>query len=201
MKYLVTLLLTLVIYAASGQNRTPKEIGIGFVISSNPYQFENASHSDDLYTNPGLTKKRIHENVFPFFYKPDYGLYHFICLKKTTAYYEVLVNDTEIAYIPNNMNFYFKTWDAVLLQAAVERLTKNNLIRKELGDKSEVVQNNCDFDRLTVEDIVEKNGEHWLFVSFSPKCEYYPNKNTQLKYGWVKWKNQGKLLVNILLLC
>lgn len=146
MKHLITLLLTLFILTTSGQNKNPKKMGVGFVISSNPYQFEDLSHSDELYNDPALTKKRTHENVFPFFYKPDYGLYHFICLKKTAVYYEILVNDSEIAYIPNNMNFYFKTWDAILLKAVVERLTTNNFIRNELRDNSEIVQNNCDFD-------------------------------------------------------
>lgn len=201
MKNWTTIILTLIVLNSFGQNRKPKELGIGFAIASNPYEFEDLSTPENLYRNKELTDKWNSDEVYPFFLKPDYGLYHFICLERTNNYYRILVNDREVGYIPNDSNYYFKTWDAILLQSTVERLTKDNPIRKECNYQSETITNNCDFDRLTVEDVIQKDGEFWLQIYFSPECEDYPDKNSKVEYGWIKWRTIDKLLVGILLLC
>lgn len=201
MKTITTILLTLLVLNSFGQNQTPKELGIGFAIASAPYEFEDLSTPKNLYSNKELTEKWSSDKVYPFFLKPDYGLYHFICLEKTNDYYKVLVNDNEIGFIPNDSNYYFKTWDAILMQSTVERLTKDNPIRKAWNNESETISNDCEFDRLTVKDVILKDGEYWLQIYFSPECEDYPDKNSKVKYGWIKWRTNDKLLVNILLLC
>jgi len=201
MKNWITILLAFIVVSSFGQNKQPKELGIGFTIATNPYQFEDLSIPDNIFKDKELTQKWDADKVFPFFFKPDYGLYHFICLENTTDYYKILVNDSEIAYLPNDTNYYFKTWDAMILQSKVERLTKDNPIRQECDDKSGIIENNCKYDRLTVQDVIQKNGEYWLEIHFSPECEDYPNKNSKVKYGWIKWRMNNKLLVEILLLC
>jgi hypothetical protein len=201
MKNITTILLTLLVLNSFGQNQTPKELGIGFAIASDPYEFEDLSTPKNLYSNKELTEKWSSDKVYPFFLKPDYGLYHFICLEKTNDYYKVLVNDNEIGFIPNDSNYYFKTWDTILMQSTVERLTKDNPIRKEWNNESETISNDCEFDRLTVQDVILRDGEYWLQIYFSTECEDYPDKNSKVKYGWIKWRTNDKLLVNILLLC
>lgn len=201
MKNWIPILLTLIALSSFGQNKQPKELGIGFSIATNPYQFEDLSIPDNIFKDKELTQKWDSDKVFPFFFKPDYGLYHFVCLEKTIDYYKILVNDNEIAYLPNDTNYYFKTWEAMILQSKVERLTKDNPIRQECDDKSGIVEYNCEYDRLTVQDVVQKNGEYWLEIHFSPECEEYPSKNSKVKYGWIKWRTNNKLLVEILLLC
>ncbi|MFY0598136.1 MAG: hypothetical protein JXR03_00595 [Cyclobacteriaceae bacterium] len=201
MKNWIIILLTLIVLNSFGQNRDPKELGIGFAIPTNPYEFEDMSTPQNLYKNKEMTDKWNSNNVYPFFLKPDYGLYHFICLEKTNDYYKILVNDNEVGYIPNDSSYYFKTWDAILLQSTIARLTKNNLIRNEWNDDSGTIINNCEFDRLTVEDVIQKDGEFWLQIYFSPECEDYPDNNSKVEYGWIKWRTENKLLVNILLLC
>ena len=184
-----------------GQTHNPKELGIGFAIVTNPYQFEDLTHPTNIFTDQELKTKRTNGNVFPFFYKPDYGLYHFICLKKTKDYYEILVNDNEIAYIPNDSNFYFQTWDVILLESSVERISKNEPIRKEHTTESESIHYDCEFDRLSVTDVIEINGEYWLAIEFAPKCDDYPTKETKMNYGWIKWRTDKELLIRIMLLC
>jgi hypothetical protein len=201
LKDCIIILLTLITLNSFGQNKQPIELGIGFAIATNPYKFENLSTPKNLFIDKELSKKWNSKDVFPFFFKPDYGLYHFICLEKTDNYYKILVNDTEVAFVPNDKNYYFKTWDAVILQSTVERLTKDNPIRKEWNDQSEIIENRCKFDRLTVQDIIQKDGEYWLQIYFSPECTDYPDKNSKVEYGWIKWRKNNKLLVNILLLC
>jgi hypothetical protein len=202
MKIWIILFFSLSISVAYGQNKQPKKLGIGFVIAENPYLYENMSHPNNIFTNSELTDKIQTDEIFPFFYKPDYGLYHFICLEKNKRYFKILINDSEIGFIPNNGKYIFKTWETILMSASVERINKQNLIRKNLnGTDENIIMNNCEYETLKVLDVIEKNGEYWLEISFAENCEPYPTKNTEQKTGWIKWRNSENLLVRIQLLC
>ena len=57
-------------------------------------------------------------------------------------------------------------------------------------------------DRLSVIDVIEINGEHWIKVIFSKSGKDTIDRATQdTDEGWIKWKADDKLLVKILLLC
>ena len=105
------------------------------------------------------------------------------------------------AYVANDVNFYFKTWDMILIDASVQRLSTGNPIREEWTSGSRTITYDCKFEHLQVEEVIEKGGEYWLPVSSSRTCEYVMEQNTQRKYGWIKWRTKDRLLVDILLLC
>ncbi len=202
MKIWIILFLSLFISGVYGQNRQPKELGIGFAIANNPYLYEDMSHPKDIFSNSGLTTKIGTDKVFPFFYKPDYGLYHFICLEKNEKYYKILINDTEIGFIPNNQNYIFKSWETILMNASVERIKKQNLIRSNPTElDNQIITNDCQYETLKVTDVIERKGEFWIAISFSTDCEPYPKKDSKQKNGWIKWRDLNKLLVRIQLLC
>ena len=202
LKTWITILLTSIALSTLGQNSILKELGVGFVIPINPYEFEDLSTPVNLFKDKALTEKRDSNNVFPFFFKPDYGLYHFICLDKGKDYFKILANDTEVAYVPNDGTYFFKTWKAILLESTVERVTDDNPILEEIGDQDKTIDNSCEFDRLTVKDVHQKDGQYWLQIYFSSNCEGYPDESgPNIKHGWIKWRVKNNLLVNILLLC
>lgn len=201
MKVSITIVLTFCLLNVFSQNSQPKSLGVGFVITADPYKYENHIIPKDIFKDHNLTQKWCSEKVFPFYFKPEYGLFHFICLERKLQYYKILINDHEVAYLPNNENYYFKTWDAILFNTTVERLSKFNPIRNKKNDHAEVIINSCENERLKVEDVQYQNGSYWLLISFSPECIDYPDKNNMVNYGWIKWREDGKLLVNILLLC
>ena len=193
-----------IIYITSsvfGQHQQPKDLGIGFAIASNPYELNKAALSKQLFKDKALTQKWSSESIAPFFFKPDYGLCHFICLEKTTTYYKILANGNEVAYLANDTTYYFKTWETVLLQSTIQRQSKDNPIQKECVVNGEIITNDCEFDQMTVNDVTQKNNEHWLYVSFSSDCENQSQENSTFQYGWIKWRIGNKLLINILLLC
>ena len=202
MKIWLILILSLSFSSISGQNRQPKELGIGLAIAKNPYSYGNNSYPKDIYTNSKLTEKIHTKKIFPFFYKPDYGLYHFICLEKNNKYYKILINDTEIGFIPNNKKYFFKTWETLLMTASVARIDrKNNPIRKKPNNTEEIITNNCEYETLNVIDIVEQNGEFWIQITYATNCDPYSDDNAKHKTGWIKWRNMKNLLVTFQLLC
>ena len=202
MKIWIILILSLSISVIYGQNKQPKKLGIGFAVAENPYLYENMSHPKDIFSNSELISKIETTKIFPFFYKPDYGLYHFICLEKNSKYFKILINDSEIGFIPNNGKYIFKTWETILMSASVERIDKQNLIRNSpKGTDENTITNNCKYETLKVIDVIERNGEFWLEITFATNCEPYPKENAEQKTGWIKWKNSEKLLIRIQLLC
>lgn len=201
MKSLIIQILIFITFTSLGQNKHPKEIGIGFTIATNPYEFENLSAPKNLFKNKELDIHLNSNEIFPYFYKPDYGLYHFICLEKTNDYYKILINDNEIGYLPNDSNFYFKSWDIILLNTTVERITKDNPIRENHNETSKEIEYNCNFERLNVDDIIQINNQYWLQVSFANDCVDYIEESSEVRYGWIKWRIDNKLLIDIMMLC
>ncbi len=192
----ITIVFALTALSSMANALATKELGIGFVVATDPYQYEDGSHYENVFSDSEL-KNRWTGNISPFFYKPDYALYHFICLEKTVRYYKILINDMSTAYVPNDAHFYFKTWDMILINASVKRLTDDNPIRDELNS-SRTIEYKCASGQLQVKDVIEKNGEYWLQISFSPICD---DQEIQRTYGWIRWRTKNKLLVDILLLC
>lgn len=201
MKYWIVISLLLLSISTTAQNKQPYQLGIGFAIATDPYSIGFDSIPGNIYEDSLLTQQWTNAEVYPFFFKPDYGLYHFICLEKTDSYYKVLVNDNESAFIPNDSNFCFKTWDLILLGSRVQRLNKQLPIRTQPSETSGIVENACESDLFGVDDVLQKNGEYWLSVYFSVDCQDYPDKNSKVMHGWIRWRDGNKLLVNIMLLC
>jgi hypothetical protein len=188
-----------------GQTKQPKQLGIGFAVANNGFQYEDVnSNYSSFYKNKELTTKITTADsieIYPFFYKPDYGLYHFICLEYNDNYIKVLINDSNIAYISNDSNFTFQTWGKMLGSASLERITNNNPIRSDIGDENDVVTYTCKFERFKAKKFVKKGNEYWVYVAFDTDCKDYPTSKTNWKFGWIKWRINNQLLVDISLLC
>ena len=78
---------------------------------------------------------------------------------------------------------------------------KVKVIDVQLTTDENTITNNCEYETLKVTDIIERNGEFWLEITFAENCETYTTENTKLKTGWIKWRNSEILLVRIQLLC
>ena len=206
------------------KNNETNEVGIGFVARKNP-EF-TSTNNDHIFSDSKLTEKWNSGEVFPFLEQPKSGIYHFICLEKTDNYYKILLNKTDIAYVPTSEiseiykeeyingkkvdnrpdgSYYFTTWDLVLSDAEVSRLTKDNPILKDLNDQSQIIENNCGYDFLFVNEVYQaKNGSYWLKISFSEceepqkdKDEEPSEESTKMVEGWIKWRIENKLLIAI----
>ncbi len=201
MKIWIICIMGIISLSLQGQVNQTTGLGIGFLIPENPYKFDDNNPPQNIFSDKACSIKSDSKNIFPFFRKPDYGLYHFICLEKTERYYKVLINDSEIGFIPNNTDFYFKTWSTLLMKSSVQRISKEIPIRSNYTAQGKTFDYPCQRDLFTVEDIIEVNGEYWMYVSYAENCVAYPDQVTKLNYGWLKWRDQKKLFVTILLLC
>ena len=205
----LTTILILVTFVAYGQDGVPTKLGLGIVAIDDTY---DESKIVTVYKDKDL-KAKIEDfklygqlkKVWPYYFKPDYGLCYFVCLEKTKTYFKILINDKEEGYIINNSDKFFKSWESLLINATVERLDiKVNPLKKKPSDNAETINLDHEFkvDRLVVSEVIEVNGEHWIKVNYSKSGKDPFDKGTaDSGEGWVKWKAGDKLLVNILLLC
>ena len=197
------------------KNDEPNEVGIGFVSKKN-IEF-TIMNNDHIFSDPQLTEKWNSGEVLPLLDQYKSNIYHFICLEETENYYKILVNSTDIAYVPTakinvvykqdegngktvdvpmDGSYYFATWADILSNSQVSRLTKDNPIVKDLNDKNHIIEYNCKYDFFFVNDMYRsKNGVYWLKISFSPTCEEYEGEGTKMVQGWIKWRTDNKLLI------
>jgi hypothetical protein len=92
------------------------DLGKGLIIS--PSKF-------DIYSDSLLTKKLITVDMYaqadekmpvcPKFFKPDYGIMHFICLAETEKSYKVLANTSEVMFLPRAKGYEFAPWKTIFL--------------------------------------------------------------------------------------
>jgi len=205
---LLTTILFLTTLVSFGQGRNPIKLGLGIVAIDDTYDVKKIV---TVYKDKGL-KTKIEDfklygqlkNVWPYYFKPDYGLCYFVCLEKNKDYFKILVNDNEEGFLANDRDKYFKTWDSILINAGIERIDlKTNPLKLKPADNAEAINLGYEIkvDRLEVDDVIEINGEHWIKVSYSISGKVPCDKGTSdCGRGWIKWKTGDKLLINILLL-
>lgn len=204
----LTTILILVTFVSYGQDGVPTKLGLGIVAINDTY---DESKVVTVYKDRDLKTKtedfKLYgqlKSVWPYYFKPDYGLCYFVCLEKTKDYFRILINDKDEGFLKNDNDKFFKTWESLLVNSTVERLDiKTNPIKTKPADSNPTIKLDYEVknDRLQVIDVIEINGEHWINVKFSKTGDYPFDKQSDIGTGWVKWKSGEKLLVNILLLC
>jgi hypothetical protein len=205
----LTTILILVTLTSYGQEKNPIKLGLGIVAIDDTY---DVSKTVTVYKDQNLKTKienfKLYgqlKRVWPYYFKPDYGLCYFVCLEKTKTYFRILINDKEEGYLTNDSDKFFKSWESLLINATVERLDiKANPLKQKPTDNAETINLEYEFkvDRLVVSDVIEINGQYWIKVNYSKSGkDPFDKGTTDSGEGWVKWKAGDKLLVNILLLC
>ena len=207
MRTLTTILffLTLTCY---GQEGNPIKLGLGIVAIDDTYDEKKiVTVYKDRSFKIKIEDFKLYgdlEAVWPYCFKPDYGLCYFVCLEKTKDYFKILINDREEGFLKNDKDKYFKTWESLLINATVERLDlKANPLKSKPSDNADTItlRTQILLDRLQVIDVIEIKGVHWINVRYSKSGKDLIEATADSGEGWIKWKAGDKLLIKILLLC
>ena len=93
------------------------DLGVGIAMWNYDCDKNIIIFSDSLFKNEvynfNVCNSAINE-VCPFFYKPDYGIYHFVVTRLSCEWYEILYNNDKKGYIQANLLFKFVYWDTLL---------------------------------------------------------------------------------------
>ncbi|MES2780857.1 MAG: hypothetical protein V4651_13270 [Bacteroidota bacterium] len=200
-----------------GYDNQVSSLGIGLVIAPTVFEVFN----DSLLKNKLVDYNMYSEDESDIgfcskFYKPDYGIMHFVCVGKTTNAYKILINYSEIKYLPNTQKYAFETWDQYIMGSfGIKRLTDDS------GDHSKILPlRTTPFDNATTVTIPEGyelfcpisvKGD-WVHVQYD--CFYNDENNTHVDEpcsnyidkckhpltGWLKWREGNKILIGIFLM-
>ncbi|HYG39528.1 MAG TPA: hypothetical protein VD908_12950 [Cytophagales bacterium] len=191
-------------------------LGIGLIISPSRFEIYNDSLLNDKIASWDMYKDEGKINLCSKLFKPDYGIMHFVCIAKSEKAYKVLVNFSEIKYLPKTKNYDFKTWDEYISQSfGIRRLINNK------GDFSKNyslrIKPNDNADTLVIPKghelfcPMEIKGD-WIKVRYDcfyndennsyegEPCHNYIDKCKNPLTGWLRWRQENQLLIDIFLM-
>jgi hypothetical protein len=132
----------------------------------------------------------------PFSFHPDYFVLALKCLRKDAERFEVVVNETTrlTKFIRrHDNNFKFQTWqEHILALFAVGFDPSNNPLRR--GPRDHFRPMRLRFDNVTFHPL--QIHDNWLKVSWNVSDESN-SKDRKVRYGWVKWKQNRQLLIEL----
>lgn len=161
-----------------------ESLGIGLVKAESDIitiKSQNLNKSLNEYT---YTPKYI----VPVFFKPDYNIFYIVCLDNQKEYYKVLSANGE-EYLVSKAQTKFISWEEFLKNTTgISNLDwSENLLRKEPFEKSKIItlkDTDATFNVIRVK-------KDWI--------EIQSDNNTNQK-GWIQWKKENRLLIEIYLL-
>ena len=161
-----------------------ESLGIGLVKAESDIitiKSQNLNKSLNEYT---YTPKYI----VPVFFKPDYNIFYIVCLDNQKEYYKVLSANGE-EYLVSKAQTKFIFWEEFLKSTTgISNLDwSENPLRKEPFNESKIItlkDTDATFNVIRVK-------KDWI--------EIQSDNNTNQK-GWIQWKKENRLLIEIYLL-
>ena len=154
--------------------------------------YEFSFYDEDA--NNQLDPKKV--GFEPFSFHADYFVLALRCLRKDARRFEVVVNETTrlTKFIRrHDNNFSFQTWqEHILALFAVGFDPSNNPLRRGPGNHIRTIR--LPFNDVTFHP-VQIRGD-WLKVKWNVS-EESASKVRKVGYGWVKWKQNSQLLVEL----
>ncbi|MEA5406066.1 hypothetical protein VB776_24215 [Arcicella sp. DC2W] len=191
-------------------------LGIGLIIAPSKFEIYNDSLLSDKIASWDMYEDESKMNLCSKFFKPDYGIMHFVCIAKSEKAYKVLVNFSDIKYLPKTKNYEFKTWDEYISQSfGIRRLTNDNgdiskkiTLRIKPVDNSDTLASPLGLELFCP---MEIKGD-WIKVRYDcfyndennsyegEPCHNYIDKCKNPLTGWLRWRQENHLLIDIFLM-
>ena len=125
-------------------------------------------------------------------FDPEYDLFILKYIGKKNGFYEVMINEqVRLIDIEESKGLItLKTTEEYILEA-YPKLNENTPIREQANNSSKVISNYLDFTYLPV----EIKGD-WLKVKDDKECFIDKPSKTDI-IGWVRWRKNGEIIINI----
>jgi hypothetical protein len=149
------------------------------------------------------------ETNCPFYFSPEYGIMHYVCLGHYGRSFKIIVDSSEVKYVPDTKDYQFKNWNDYILESfGISRKTEPIIqpVRK---------MPNVDSPNITIPDGLEMfcpmevQGD-WIKVVYDcfyqsdehtgEPCHDFINECKTPITGWIKWKERQKILIEIALM-
>ena len=118
---------------------------------------------------------------------PDYGIIFFDGYQRKGNLYKIYCNDTWCYILAENYTKYI-SWDDFIVNYAFLSTHSSNPVRVKPKINAESI--NLDYDNVYF--LAKQVENEWLFVDI-----YYLEQTTPFMQGWLKWRCQDMLLIDI----
>jgi hypothetical protein len=147
-----------------------------------------AGSSYDIIEESG--KYSQHVKVESYF--PEYGLFILRVVKQAEDKFEVDFNDTKAVIVDKGQNLLeYKTVEEYVMDG-YPYPTKSNPLRIESNESSEIVDNFENHTYLSLEIVGD-----WLKVKDDKDCYSGEEPSPEDIIGWVRWRKDGKVILEI----
>jgi hypothetical protein len=191
-------------------------LGIGLVLAPSQFKLYNDSTLSSIFASYDLDKGESKINVCPKFFSPDYGIAHFVCVSKGEGFYKILINYNETKYMPKTKVYVFKSWKNYIIESLGVRRSNSQESNYQISYQPLRKYPSQNTDTISIPKGLEMfcpmdvEGD-WLKVNYDcfyneednkhegESCHDYITKCKNPISGWIRWRNQNKLLVDIML--
>lgn len=199
-----------------GQNCTYENsistLGVGLVIAPTTFEIFDDSLLTKNFSTINMYEDENKINFCSFFYKPDYGIMHFVCIGENAKSYKILTGPFEHKFLPKRKEYEFKTWEKYILESFGVRRKIESEPKQQLKEQS--TEDSKDLKTPEGFELfcpMEIKGD-WIKVKYDcfynakdsqyegQPCNNYIDKCDNPLTGWIKWRNQNKLLIDIFLM-
>lgn len=221
-----------------GNNFSPNEKKNKSIVTNETYPYDNdvsnlgigiviAPEFVEIYSDSLLKNKMVafnmysdntenSQNIYSKFYKPDYGIMHFVCLDETKIAYKVLVNYSTVKFLPKTAKYEFLVWNEYILQSyginrlkkGIDNVLENMPLRKAPDNQSDTIPLPVGLEMFCP---IELKGD-WVKVKYDCfynnedsdnigiPCHEYIDKCKEPLIGWLRWRKENKLCIGIFLM-
>lgn len=192
-----------------GYNNEVSNLGIGLIIAPEEFEVYNDSLLINKYGKWNMYEDDI--NLCPKFFKPDYGIIQFVCIKETEKSYQILINFSDVKFLPKSKKYNFITWESYITQSFGVKRNMSN-IKNSLKINPNKNSNNIEIPKgQELFCPIEIKGD-WLRVTYDcfynnqdnkyegEHCKNYIENCQNPITGWLKWKKENNLLIDIFLM-
>lgn len=136
--------------------------------------------------------QRLQEIIEIRSFYPEYDIFVADCIGKKDGKFKILVNGS-VKYLPDNNMVDFKTYEDYILSNYVA-LTDKSPLREDKSEKAPIIPSYLESNYVPI-----KIKGDWLKVKCDLNCEGCNNG----KYfeGWVKWREDENILIEVYYVC
>lgn len=195
-------------------NNPVSDLGIGLVKAPSKLVIYDDPLLTKLYTKRNMEEDYDAMGFCTKFFKPDYGIMHFVCLGMTNKAYKVLINYSDVKYLPKTKEFEFTTWNDYISSSfgIGRRSVVEGVDYQPLRTNPEVTSDTLSLPKGNELFCPMEIKGDWIKVKYDcfynnsdnpyegEPCSQYIDQCKNPLTGWLRWRQKNELLISIYLM-
>ena len=199
-------------YSSCEYENPTATLGLGLVILPDEFiLYEDSALTKVFCERIMFNEVNVRPEICAKFCKPEYSIMHLVCVNMNENSYSVLIDSSTVAYAPRNDQYTFNQWGEYITSSLGIRrkpeFMKDNPLKPEPTSKGKSISLPKGNESLCA---MEVKGD-WVKVKYD--CFQTKDNNEYLgepcvlyislcetQVGWIKWRDEETLLIDLFLI-